>query len=166
MEKSSRRSFLTKILGGVLGLGFVGSAWPYLRSLFPNVLYEPPSRFKIGNPNGLQSGVTFIEDRKVYIFREENSFYAISGVCTHLGCTVKFSPFQKDKEMTVRKLTYYSKGEFHCPCHGSKFRDEGTNYSGPAPRPLKCHSLEISSEDGQLVVDLSKEVNRESRLVI
>ncbi|MCK4892727.1 MAG: ubiquinol-cytochrome c reductase iron-sulfur subunit [Calditrichia bacterium] len=166
MKEESRRSFLSKAIGGLLGLGFFTTAWPYIRSLVPNILYEPPARFKIGPPENFPEGVTFLENRRVFIFRNGNSFHSISGVCTHLGCTIKFSPFRQEKELTVRDLSYRSKGEFHCPCHGSKFYDEGTNYTGPAPRPLKWYPLEISPTDGQLVVNLSKEVQREFRLVV
>lgn len=166
MENNSRRSFLTKAVSGVLGVGILATVWPYLRSLFPNILYEPPKRFKAGLPANYPQGVTFLDDKKVYIFRDGNAFYAISGICTHLGCTVKYSPGRQEKEITVRDLTYKSRGEFHCPCHGSKFYDEGTNYSGPAPKPLKWHAIEISPDDKQLLVDVSKEVDRDFRLVV
>ena len=161
-----RRAFLTRLTGAVLGLGAVVAGWPSLRSLVPNVLYEPPKRFTIGLPDNFQQGVTFLDEHRIYLFREGNNFHAISGVCTHLGCTVKFSPFIQEKEMTARKLTYRALGEFHCPCHGSKFHGEGTNYSGPAPRPLKWHPIEISPADGELVVDLAQVVDRDFRLVV
>ncbi|NIM19384.1 MAG: Rieske 2Fe-2S domain-containing protein [Candidatus Latescibacteria bacterium] len=163
---TSRRTFLRRAAGWLLGFGAVASTWPYLRSLIPNILYEPPKKFKIGKPEDYQQGVQFLVEHRIYLFREGDAFYAISGVCTHLGCTVKFSPFSQEREMTVRKKMYRSKGEFHCPCHGSKFHDEGTNFAGPAPRSLKCHRLEISPEDDQLVVNLSEEVDRDFRLVV
>jgi Rieske Fe-S protein len=166
MKENSRRSFLTRATQGVLGVGLVAAAWPYLRSLIPNVLYEPPRRFKVGFPDRFSEGVTFLESHRVYVFREGKSFHCISGVCTHLGCTVKYSPARAKTEQTVRGLTYGSQGEFHCPCHGSKFHDEGTNYSGPAPGPLEWHAIELSPEDGQLVVNLAKSTSREFRLVI
>ena len=110
--------------------------------------------------------MTFLDKHRIYLFRDGDQFHAISGVCSHLGCTVKYSPFTQVSEQTVRDHTFTALGEFHCPCHGSKFRDEGTNYSGPAPGPLKWFQVDISPEDGQLMVNLSKNVNRDFRLVI
>jgi menaquinol-cytochrome c reductase iron-sulfur subunit len=154
------------LTGAVVGLGAVVAGWPFFRSLVPNVLYEPPKRFKIGAPEDFQQGVTFIDKHRLYLFKEGGSFYAISAVCSHLGCTVKYSPYKRKEEQTVRKLTFESPGEFHCPCHGSKFYGEGTNYAGPAPRPLSWHPIEIAAADGQLMVDLGWEVDREFRLVV
>ncbi len=162
----SRRGFLHKLTGTLFGLSFVSGLWTALRSLVPNVLYEPPKRFKIGGAADFAEGVAFLDEHRLFLFRDGNAFHAVSGVCTHLGCTVKFSPFSQVKELTVRKLTYRSRGEFHCACHGSKFRDEGTNFAGPAPRPLRWHRLEVSPEDGQLMVDLATDVDRDFRLVV
>jgi menaquinol-cytochrome c reductase iron-sulfur subunit len=165
-EETTRRGFLGRLTAWIFSLGFIGGSWTALRSLIPNVRYEPPQRFKIGRADDFQNGVAFLDERRIYLFREGNAFHAISGVCSHLGCTVKFAPFKQEKEITVRKLAYRSRGEFHCACHGSRFRDEGTNYSGPAPRPLRWYRLELSPEDGQLLVDLGTEVDREFRLVV
>jgi menaquinol-cytochrome c reductase iron-sulfur subunit len=162
----SRRSFLNKATQGILGAGFLAGIWPYLRSLIPNVFYEPPKRFKVGNPADFIQGMTFLEDNRVYIFREGSAFYCISAVCSHLGCTVKYSPLRNEKDVTIRGIDVKAKGEFHCPCHGSKFHSEGTNYSGPAPRPLNWYRLEVSPEDGQLMVNVSRKVDRTFRLVV
>ena len=51
MESNSRRNFLTRATGTVLGLGAIVAAWPGFRSLIPNVLYEPPKQFKVGAPD-------------------------------------------------------------------------------------------------------------------
>jgi menaquinol-cytochrome c reductase iron-sulfur subunit len=166
MKPEPRRKFLVRITGLVVGLGGAVASWPLFRSLVPNVLYEPPKRFKIGSPERYQQGVTFIDEHRIYLFRQGSNFFAISGICTHLGCTVKFSPFKRAEEQTVRNVTFESLGEFLCPCHGSKFHGEGTNYAGPAPRPLKCFHIEVSPADGQLVVDLGREVDRDFRLVV
>ena len=64
----------------------------------------------------------FKKDQRVWIVRQEDgSFFAISAICTHLGCTPNW--FAIDNK-------------FKCPCHGSGFYRDGTNYEGPAPRPL------------------------------
>lgn len=165
-EGESRRGFLTKLTGWLIGLGFVAGSWPFVRALVPNVLYEPPRRFKIGPPDLFQEGVHFLDEHRLFVFRHENAFHAISGVCTHLGCTLKFSPFKQPQELTVRKMSYRSEGEFHCACHGSRFRDEGTNFAGPAPGPLQWYQLELSPEDGQLVVNMTSVVDRDFRLVV
>jgi nitrite reductase/ring-hydroxylating ferredoxin subunit len=162
----TRRSFLQKLgLGGVLA-GLAGFGWQSFRSLIPNVLYETPQRFKIGLPVSLAEGVTFLEDKRLYIFKEGKSFYAISAACTHLGCTVKYAKLNQPKQVEIAGKKQNIPFEFHCPCHGSKFYADGTNYAGPAPRALQWYKLEVSPDDGQLVVDLNSEVEQNFRLTV
>jgi len=165
-DAHTRRGFLGRLTGAVVGLGALISAWPFFRSLVPNVLYEPPTRFQIGAPDRFQEGVTFLDEHRLFLFREGSSLHAISGICTHLGCTVKFSAFSSPQDRTVREHSFRALGEFHCPCHGSRFHGEGTNFAGPAPRPLKCFHLEISPATGELLVDVGAEVERDFRLVV
>jgi menaquinol-cytochrome c reductase iron-sulfur subunit len=166
MGSEPRRTFLARLTGVLVGAGSLIAGGPFFRSLVPNVLYEPPRRFKVGAPDEFQQGVTFVDKHRLYVFRDGDGFFVISAVCSHLGCTVKFSPYKQPQEETVRRHSFQSIGEFLCPCHGSKFKGEGTNYAGPAPRPLKWHPLELSTADGQLIVDLGKEVDRDFRLVV
>jgi len=165
-DAPSRRGFLAWLAGILAAAGAALAAWPMFRSLVPNVLYEPPKKFRIGLPDNYQEGVTFLEEHRLFLFRDGASFHAISGICTHLGCTVKFAAFGSPKEETVRGYTFRSLGEFRCPCHGSMFRGEGTNFAGPAPRPLTSYLLEVSPVTGDLVVDVAAEVSREFRLVV
>lgn len=162
----SRRSFLGKLTIGSLLLGLVGQGYAYLRSLLPNVLYEVPRRFKIGKPQELAEGEHFYDDQRVFVFKEKGTFHTVSAVCTHLGCTVKFVKLAKPKTVVIRGEEKTFEYEFHCPCHGSKFYGDGTNYAGPAPRPLDIYKIEIAPEDGQLVVDMSKPVDRDYRLSV
>ena len=163
---SSRRSFLQKIGLGGLAAGLAALGFQSFRSLVPNVLYEPPGKFKIGPPTGLAEGVTFLEDRRLYVFRSGSTYSAVSAACTHLGCTVKYMKLQQPKQVEVNGEVRSVPFEFHCPCHGSKFYDDGTNYAGPAPAPLRWHRLELSPDDGQLMVDLNMEVERNFRLTV
>jgi cytochrome b6-f complex iron-sulfur subunit len=118
-----------------------------LRFLVPNVLYEPSRRFDIGAPSDYPPGsVTFLPDRRLYVFNETDGFYAISSVCTHLGCNVK-----------------HGGPGFECPCHGSQFDPNGGVVHGPAPKPLAWYSLTLSPRT-QLVVDLDQPVSPEFRL--
>jgi menaquinol-cytochrome c reductase iron-sulfur subunit len=70
------------------------------------------------------------------------------------------------KKVTVRGRDIEEQAEFACPCHGSKYYGDGTNYSGPAPRPLDHYKLELSPDDGQLVVDASQIVGQDFRLTV
>ena len=117
--------------------GIVGAS---ARFLFPNVRYEPPQEFRAGNPESYQVGEVderFKSTRGVWIVREARGFYALSTICTHLGCTPNWWPADE---------------KFKCPCHGSGFLKDGVNIEGPAPRPLERFRITLG-EDGQLVVD-------------
>ena len=111
-----------------------------------NVLSEPPSRVKVGEPRNFEEGkvVDSFKDRGFWIVRYEGKIYALSTTCTHLGCTPNW--LEADKK-------------FKCPCHGSGFYITGVNFEGPAPRPLERWA--IGEEEGQLVVDKSKKFQRE-----
>lgn len=110
------------------------------RLIKPNVRYEESSRFKIGTAENFPVGtVKKLEDKKVFIFSTDEGLHAISSICTHLGCIVNITEWG-----------------FQCPCHGSRYNQNGKVIGGPAPRNLSWH--EISQNiDGSLVIDASKE---------
>src|SRR5262249_9595951 len=164
--QTSRRSFLSKVGISATLLAIAGQAYAYLRSLKPNVLYEEPRRFKVGVPDQFGEGGKFLEDKRLFVFRQGKTFYAISASCTHLGCTVKMQKLNQPKRVKARGRQFEEQYEFHCPCHGSKYYGDGTNYAGPAPRPLDYFKLEISPDDGQLVVDMSQIVGQDFRLTV
>jgi cytochrome b6-f complex iron-sulfur subunit len=162
----SRRRLIARIGLGATIVAIGGQAYAFLRSLVPNVLYENPQRFKVGTIDQFSEGAKFIDDKRVFIFREKNTFHCISATCTHLGCTVKMNRLNQPKTVSVRGRQVNEQVEFACPCHGSKYYGDGTNYSGPAPRPLAHYKLEVAPEDGQLVVDTSQTVPQDFRLTV
>ena len=111
-----------------------------VRFLFPNVLFEPPTRFRAGDPSTYGLGVDerWKEKFGVWIVRNTDSIYALVAVCVHLGCTPNWLPAQN---------------KFKCPCHGSGYYVSGINFEGPAPRPLERAEITVSPDDGQIIVD-------------
>ena len=139
-----RRRFLRLMGKGSVVLAFLIQIAAAARAFVPNVLYEPSRRFKLRKPKDYPPGVTFNADRRLFVVRDEDDFHVISGVCTHLGCTVQWRQDER---------------RFDCPCHGSRFREDGTVISGPAPRPLEWYAVTLSP-DGYLEVDTAEQVAR------
>lgn len=135
----SRRYFFETVGCGAIAVVAVGGGVWGWQFLSPSVLFEPPSIFKAGRPEDYPSGsVTFNPQQRVFIVREkEGYFYALSAICSHLGCIANWRP---------------EEGIITCPCHGSKFARTGEVLTGPAPRPLQRLLMELS-EGGELVVD-------------
>lgn len=164
VEVPARRAFLRNLGMGTLLAGLAGQIFAMVRALVPNVLYEAPRTFKVGLPEAFAQGITYLEDHRLFIGRDQRGLYAISAVCTHLGCTVKMLNLNQPRAVEIGgKLTEIAH-EFQCPCHGSKYYGDGTNYAGPAPRPLDWYRLEVSPDDGQLVVNSSQPVRHDFRL--
>jgi cytochrome b6-f complex iron-sulfur subunit len=134
----TRRDFLSEITLGALGVAGLGGAALTYQYFSPNVLFEPSTTFRAGNPDLYpMNSVTFLQEQQVYIVRTSGGFYAVSAVCTHLGCVTQWKP-----EANI----------IACPCHGSKFTPEGKKLEGPAPRPLPHYSISLTA-DGELIVD-------------
>jgi menaquinol-cytochrome c reductase iron-sulfur subunit len=164
--KVDRRHFLYKLGtgAGIAGLATQGAA--SLRSLVPNVSYDAPTTVKLGVPADFPDGLKFLPDERLFVFREGNTFHAISAVCTHLGCTVRAEALSNPQVEAVGGAKMRLTHRFMCPCHGSRYKGEGTNESGPAPKPLAWFRLSLSPDDGQLVVDLADEVDHSFRFTI
>lgn len=142
-EGPSRRGFLDKLALASLGVAAIGGVRVLIGFLSPSVLFEPPSRFRAGTPDLYPTdSVTYIPEQQVYIVRSQQGLWALSAICTHLGCITQWKP---DANMIA------------CPCHGSKFRPTGNKIEGPAPRPLSRLSLTLTA-DGELMVDKSETV--------
>jgi menaquinol-cytochrome c reductase iron-sulfur subunit len=149
---------------GLAGLG--AQAGIVLRSLVPNVTYDPPTIVKVGHPESFADGLTFVPDRRVFIARDGKAFRAVSAICTHLGCTVRPEAVEEADPSDPARRRQVQTYTFACPCHGSRYRADGVNVSGPAPGPLAAYLLSLAPDDGQLVVDLGREVARTFALTL
>ncbi|CAG1013396.1 cytochrome b6-f complex iron-sulfur subunit [Anaerolineales bacterium] len=132
MNNLSRRDFIKLFtnalfsLGGLLGL--VG-----LFRYFDYYPPEAPVEFDLGNIADFPIGSrTVRSDIPAVINNVDGKIIAQSLVCTHLGCTV------------AESVT-----GFDCPCHGSRFDENGNVLAGPAQKPLKTLRVELS-EDGRV----------------
>jgi Rieske Fe-S protein len=153
-EKSvTRRQFLgalTWAIGGLLSLGFGVPAIAYL--LGPAlrreeaqgwILLTATNKVELGTPTlfraRIQHQTGWIvqeQEHAIYVLTDNGrDFVAMSNICTHLGCRVRWIA---DRE------------QFYCPCHNGIFDREGQVVSGPPPRPLD--RFETRVEDGQLFV--------------
>lgn len=150
-SKSSRRKFL-ELLGKVSFFASIGGIFiSTMRFLLPNVLYEPPTTFLIGKTDDFPpDSITFLEDSRLFIFRQAKGFFAISSICSHLGCNVKWNT---------------ANNGFDCPCHGSTFDKNGKNINGPAPKPLKWYKLTLIG-DNSLQINTRREVDKNYRLKV
>jgi cytochrome b6-f complex iron-sulfur subunit len=99
------------------------------------VLPSPSKKFRVALPETLPPGEAFVPTgRTTALFRDAEGVYAISIVCTHLGCIVKPTA-----------------NGFECPCHGSGFARDGAVVRGPAPQPLSW--IKVSANGSTVVVD-------------
>ena len=144
-EEISRRTILRVSLGlaGLLGLG----------AIVKFLGYQPapinPTRFTLKAPRDYAVGsATTLPEAKAWLFRDDQGLYAVSTVCTHLGCVVN-----------------YNSNQFECPCHGSIYDAAGYVLKGPAKSPLKYLALELSP-DGVVVLDTKVSVPFAQRLAI
>ena len=148
-EGVSRRDFLGLASIGALILSSLTVLAGIFRMTKADVYYEESRKFKVGKPEEFLLGtVKKLDDKRVFIFADNDGFHAVSSVCTHLGCIV-----------------HADEGGFQCPCHGSKFNKNGKVVSGPAPRNLPW--LEVSRHvDGNLVVDASREIKAGTKFMV
>ncbi|MFC1491296.1 ubiquinol-cytochrome c reductase iron-sulfur subunit [Nitrospinota bacterium] len=138
----SRRTLLS--IGWIASLAsMAGPAFANIRYLFPNILYETPTAFKLRKPAEYPSGsISFEEDSRLFVFHDRHGFQAVSAICTHLRCTIgPFGP-PSDQFKVVHS---------RCPCHGSIFDNRGRVLAGPAPRPLDFFRVSLNPDERLLV---------------
>lgn len=134
------------------GLGLVTALAELLREtvrfLMPPISQARPATLIAGSSADFVVGeLTPLADGPVFIGRDNEGLFALSAVCTHLGCTVARSG-----------------QELACPCHGSRFAVDGANLAGPAVRSLPHLALKLN-DNGLVVVHLDQPVELTFRLL-
>jgi cytochrome b6-f complex iron-sulfur subunit len=139
-----------------LGLSALGAAAATLLFAMVGALRLPRAavvpmasrKFRVALPETLAAGEAFIPPgRSVAVFRDDQGVFAISRVCTHLGCLVKSEA-----------------DGFHCPCHGSRFAPDGKVVKGPAPKALAWLSVTRVAA-GSYLIDEGKAVPPGTKVV-
>lgn len=134
-----------RLLTWLSSFGLFGSAVVSIVSnlvfIKPRATYGQPNRFSIGKPENFPSGARLtLDEHNICVVREGEKIAAISTVCTHLGCIVAAS-----------------ETGFACPCHGSRYDQDGTVTGGPAPKALPWYKVTLAP-NGELEVDKGEEV--------
>jgi cytochrome b6-f complex iron-sulfur subunit len=171
--ESTRRQFLM-IMGGFAALGAsLFGGIEVLKFMFPQASSNAPALFKtafsfdeltggiVGGKPVTPVNVLSETDKRVTVVLDDAGIYAVYLVCTHLGCTPNYvtdvttgsgvSPTVA-KDRGVRTQDQRLPNGWACPCHGSRYFIDSTNFYGPAPRPMDWVNIEVTP-DGFFAVD-------------
>jgi Rieske Fe-S protein len=140
-EEQSRRRWLTYLLGTSLGASFVSFLYPVLRYIVPPVTSEPSlSEIELDVkasdilPNS--GRIVPFSGKPVILFRTAaGELKALTATCTHLACTVQYRGDRSD---------------VWCACHNGVYDANGTNISGPPPKPLT--KLDVAVRGDRVVI--------------
>ncbi|HEX7839244.1 MAG TPA: Rieske 2Fe-2S domain-containing protein [Kofleriaceae bacterium] len=83
--------------------------------------------------------VTAPRDRIIVVRTSDTAAQAVSDVCTHAACGVRYDH--------VNRI-------FSCPCHGSTYAMTGAVLQGPATRPLARYQTQLDLSANQLTIFL------------
>ncbi len=134
-SKQSRREFL-------VGLGIVGAVIVAIGTfvvnvfafLFPGKREKTYHKYLVAKegeiPVGKAKEIT-LSNKPVFVVHLEDGYKVFSGVCTHLGCIVRW---EQNKE------------RFYCPCHAGYFSKTGEVTAGPPPRPLDEYEVVMDNK--------------------
>jgi len=127
-----RRLFLQRGWFWLKAVSFAAISYPLMVFLG----FKVPRKREIVQVNRqLLAGQVYLGQDFV-LFQGESRAWALSRICTHLGCRLNYSEEQK-------KLV--------CPCHQSHFDLEGRRLAGPARRDLEAFEVEVSGNDADKI---------------
>ena len=148
-KQFSRREFMSAAIiaiGGLIGaaLGIPAIAYIIGPSLKKNqtqnwISLGSTAKIELDKPILFKTTIQqqtgwIVNDQEIsfYILTENGRDYtAMSNVCTHLGCHIRWIP---------------DKNSFFCPCHNGVFDKNGNVLSGPPPRPLDRYQIKVEND--------------------
>ncbi|MGH7686425.1 MAG: ubiquinol-cytochrome c reductase iron-sulfur subunit [Candidatus Dormibacteria bacterium] len=172
--QTTRRQFLLLMGGlGAVGATIFGGV-ELLKFMFPAATGDAPQQFKtsftfadltggVTSDGRAQVGATVrsITADRVSVVVDDSGIYAVYLVCTHLGCTPNYVT-NVTGGSGVSDTVAQARGSragaeripngWACPCHGSRYFIDSTNFYGPAPRPMDWVDISVAP-DGYFVVD-------------
>jgi menaquinol-cytochrome c reductase iron-sulfur subunit len=148
-EGLDRRDFLGKATLAIGGLISLGIGIPAVAYVVGPALQETGEEtwIQLGSVSKVELGTptlfkTTIERQTGWIINQQEvsvyvlsdngrDFVAMSNVCTHLGCRVRWIADQR---------------QFFCPCHNAAFDADGNVVDGPPPRPLDRYEVKVEND--------------------
>lgn len=145
-KRIDRRGFIVWGIGGLISAAMAIPAVAYI--IGPALQQDTAQNWiRLGAASKVELGVPTLFKAKVqrqtgWIVNEEElsvfvrtdngrDFVAMSNVCTHLGCRVRWIA---------------ERGEFFCPCHNGVFDKDGKVLGGPPPRPLDRYTVKVEND--------------------
>jgi cytochrome b6-f complex iron-sulfur subunit len=131
-ENSKRRAFLKNF--AIIGTLFVAigmffrNLWEYIyppkeKKKYHKYLVAKIDSVPVGKAKEIKLGKT-----PVFVVHLPDGYRVFSGICTHLGCIVRW---EEEKQ------------RFFCPCHKGIYDKTGKVIGGPPPRPLDQYKVEV-----------------------
>lgn len=148
-KEVSRRDFMQTIIWAIGGLISLGMGIPAVAYVIGPAIKRNQDQnwIRLGSTSKVELGVPTLfktkirrqtgwivneEELSIYVLTDNGrDFIAMSNICTHLGCRVRWIVEQD---------------EFFCPCHNGIFDKEGTVIDGPPPRPLDRYEVKIEND--------------------
>jgi Rieske Fe-S protein len=145
----SRRDFMKFMIGALGGLIGLGYGLPAIAYVVAPALAKSQaqqwiqlgavSKIELGTPTLFKVNITrqtgWIvnqEELSIYVLTEDGrDFVAMSNVCTHLGCRIRWIADQN---------------QYFCPCHNGVYDKRGNVVSGPPPRPLDQYQTKVEND--------------------
>lgn len=143
-----RKTFIRKFALWTSSMAGVIAGISFLRQWYPPSLIKKNKVKLVDVHKYPVDTYSYLDQYGIFIYRDHEGIRAVSAICTHLGCT-------------LQKTT----DGFECPCHGSKYSDQGEVLSGPAPSGLKWFNI-YTAYDGNLVVDLNRTVDADFKFKV